>query len=380
VSDNSFPGLDEIYGSLNQFCDHNADIAEQTSLGLTPEGREVRVVRVTDGTVPDDDKQVAMVVCGRHGSEWGTGPVGTTLLEWLAAPDAAAVRRNQVVFVVPVANPDGCVRKKFHAPPRHLSETEEHTIAALARREMPDAIVDVHSFGEDDADLEAIVTGNMSGEGDEEHIYYAVASRAIDGAAEAGYPFCLHHTEKRNEGYNNFIAGRTYQERHSLAFGMEVNHHVLSPDEAGESGAVAIRALLECGNCRWPWQDRVGYPIDVLKGDFAASIRPLGANAAARRKSRAAIWPDRQFFYVVNRTAPDERTVITQVGYSGFGPRAADHAFTFCCRVRGQHDSLSVTVDGQQVDARTFTDACSTFASIELAPEGKRDYEVVVRA
>ena len=100
----SFPSLDDIYQELDRFADRHSDIAHIDSLGLSPEGRNVKAVYVTDKTVPAAEKEVAVLVCGRHGQEMGTRVVGTALLDWLSLAEGEETRRRQLVIVVPVGN------------------------------------------------------------------------------------------------------------------------------------------------------------------------------------------------------------------------------------------------------------------------------------
>ncbi len=373
-----YPSLEDVYARVDAFVADHPDLARCEDLGRSPEGREVRAVYVSDPTTSDRDKSVALIVCGRHGNEAGTRVVGTALLDWLASPTGNATRRRQIVIVVPVANPDGAAHGAFHAPPWHLSQTEYATIGELASTHLPDAVMDVHSFGEDDADLQAVVTGNTTSEAEDEAIHRSVAARMVEAAARAGYPYAL-HTEKRKEGYNNFISGYCYDLCHSLAFGMEVNHHVLEPEEAAESGVAAITALLAEGNERLPWQVGIGYPNELLRGDFFTSIRPAGQDAAKRRQSRACVWQDRMFYRLGRREAPSRRTVTMRAMYTGYADRVRPSAFALCCRVRGRHDSLEVILNGKVVEAVTFGDECSTYAQVDVQPTGREDYELTVR-
>jgi len=375
--DNSFPSLDAIYAELDRVVECHKDSLSDEVLGVSDEGRAVRAIHCTDRKADPEQQQVAMVVCGRHGSELGTRVVGSAVLGWLMSEAGARTRRNQRVIVVPVANPDGCARGEFHAPARHLSEVEQKTLAALADRVQPDAIIDVHSFGAGNADVQAIVTGNTGTDGEDEMIYHAVAQRLIEGAAEAGFPFVV-HTTKRNEGYNNFIAGLCHQRFHTLAFGMEVNHHALTPAEAAASGTAVIGALLEAGNGRPWWEAQTGYPVNILAGDLFTSIRPTGHTAAERRVSRVAIWRDRRFFSLGQRETPTPTTLRVPFTYTGYRDDAPRHAFALCCRIRGVGKRIKARLNGQTVEATTFADACSTYVSVDVHPSGKTDYEFVL--
>jgi len=372
-----FPSLEQVYDEIERLVEEHGQVARVECLGLSDEGREVRAVHVTDPGAGDDDKQVAMIVCGRHGSELGTRVVGTAALGWLVSDEAAATRQRQHVIVVPVANPDGCAAEAFGAPPWHLSATERRTLGRVAGELRPDAILDVHSFGAEDADLLAVVTGNNTEEAEDRFIYGTVAARLVETAGGAGYPFVV-HTEKRNEGYNNFIAGLCYDQFHSLALGMEANHHVLTPEGAAAAGLAVVRALLAEGDRRAPWEACTGYPTGLLRGDFFTSIRPAGPHAAARRRSRATVWRDRRFFHLGRRQAPSPNVVRTTVHYSGDPQDAAAHAFTLCCRVRGSSRPARVELNGQRIDADIHRDVCSTYVSAAVQPTGPQTYELVV--
>lgn len=377
MSNHDFPSYEETERRVDAFVAAHTDVARVETLGASPEGRPVRAVHVTEPDAPEAGKQVALVVCGRHGNELGTRVVGPAVLQWLASEAGAPARRRQHVMVVPVANPDGSARAEFGAPPRHLSELEQQTVIRLADRWLPDAVIDVHSFGPGDGDLEAVVTGNTTAEGEDQSIYHRVAAQLIDGAARAGYPFVL-HTEKRGEGYNNFVAGWCYDRCHALAFGMEVNHHALAPDDAAASGAAVVAALLGAGNRRWPWETDDGYPVNLLRGDFFTSLRAAGRTAGDRRTSRAALCPNRTFFSVPRREAPHARTVRVTFAYSGYTGSPLGVPVALCCRVRGRSAPRRVLLNGTGVEPRTFTDVCSTWVSVELVPVAGTDYELTV--
>ena len=73
----SFPSFEDVYEKVDRFVEKNSEISRSESLGASVEGREIRAVFVTDKSVPVQDKEVAVVVCGRHGNELGTRVVGT---------------------------------------------------------------------------------------------------------------------------------------------------------------------------------------------------------------------------------------------------------------------------------------------------------------
>ncbi len=142
MSCSSFPALDEIYRELDRIQKQNPDVVTVQTIGRTPEGRDVKAAFAADSAIPADEKETAMVVCGRHGQELGTRLIGTALLEWLVSARGTETLAAQTVIVVPVANPDGCMREEFWAPKDRLSDTERQTIGALAQAYRPDAVID----------------------------------------------------------------------------------------------------------------------------------------------------------------------------------------------------------------------------------------------
>ncbi len=333
------------------------------SLGKSPEGREVIAVEVTEQAGRPEEKQLAMIVCGRHGGELGARPVGAALMEWLASDAAAETRRRQRVFVVPVANPDGCAREEFHAPGDRLSELERRTILALAERLVPDAVVDVHSLS--GSDVEAVIAAHTGRCAVDELIHHHLAAEMGRSAAAKGYPFDV-EAVPFGAPYNNFFCGACHDRFHSIAFGMEVNHLTLAPAEAGESAVAAIAGLVEKGNRRLGWQDEGGYPNQILAGNFSCSVRPAGSDADERRRSRAEVWRHRRAFAPPKREMPDRHTLKVTVSHAGFSPACS---WSICCRLRGERAIRSVRLDGRAAGHRAFRDECSTYVSVRVRPE-----------
>jgi hypothetical protein len=368
-----FPQFDDIQRNLGRFAQDHSDIAHLRSLGKSPEGREITALQVTDPQLRSDDKEIALVVCGRHGNELGTRAVGPALLDWLASGEAAQVRRSQLTIVVPVANPDGCARGEFHAPSTELSRTETATIAALAETCQPDLVLDVHSLGA--GDLEAIITANTTLQAEDDYIHGELARRAVQAAARAGFPFLV-EAVPRAPAYNNFFCERCYNRFHSLVFGMEVNHFTLRPEEAARSGVAAITGLFSSATQRFPWEPHPAYPNRVLVGNFATSIRGTGATARARRESRSLLWQNRTFFQPIKRETPHPGTVRVTTAYSGDDLPCA---LSLCCRLRGHHLAPAVSLNGRRLDFQVYPDDCSTYICADAQPVAKQHYEFIVR-
>jgi len=359
-SNRAFPSFEDVVRHVEGFVERHGRIARLEELGVSEEGRPVLAVVVTDGQVDATQKGVAMIVCGRHGNELGTRAVGTGLLDWLASEEAEEIVRRQVVIIVPVANPDGCVRGEFHAPTDRLSPTEERTIMAAAERYIPDAVVDIHSLGGND--IEAVITSHILRQAEDDFIHHMLAAEMLEAAERRGYPFDL-HMAAFTANYNNFFAGACYERFHSNAFGMEVNHLALSPDDAAGSGVAAVAGLLRAGNRRLGWQAAPGYPNEIVVGSFCTSIRPAGRDALAMRQSRAVLWRNRDGFVALRRAMPARDRLEVTVDYKG-APEAVRWAV--CCRLRGFPEVRAARMNGRSVAWESWRDSCSTFVSVQV--------------
>ena len=156
---------------------------------------------------------------------------------------------------------------------------------------------------------------------------------------------------------------------------MEVNHHVLGPDDCAESGVAVLEAFLDEGNGRSPWEPDAGYPNRLLFGDFATSIRATGADRAARRKSRTEIWRNRGSFKALQREFLASQAIRVKAEYSG---EPLPCGFALVCRTRVPPRSETVRVNGKSVEAATYRDRCSTYVSVEIYPSGKEEDEVLI--
>lgn len=387
----SFMSYEEVSDWVEQFVGNNEGVAQVEVIGQSTEGREIRAVHVTNRVLPDNDKEVALIIIGRHGNEIGTRVVGPALLEWLAAKDASEILDRQHIIVVPIANPDGCARSVFGQPVYHLSSLEKRSLLPLAAKYIPDVVMDIHSVGKETrfglnwGGLEAIIIDHTAHAGEDQYILREMAREMIHAAAKDGYPFLFHTLEpyqdsrKRADAlseyaFNNHVNEALYNAYHSLTFGMEVNHFVLSPIDTAESGLAVIRSMLKMGNRVFPWEFYVGYPNRIISGDFLASVRPRGKDAQERRNSRREIWSKRGFFKVPfdpYREMHDDHSVRVTVGYAGEEEIAGGITISF--RIRGMPKIKRVAINGESADYYMKKDECSTHVFVELE-EIKKDH------
>jgi hypothetical protein len=404
-------GLREIYSWVDNFVRDNSKIADKIVLGRSEDGKwEVPAVVVTNRSIPDEEKQIAIVTLARHGQERGARVVGPEILHYLASDDASETRDKQTVVVVPIVNPIGVVLDKFHSTLYGITDHEKAIFGNLCSSYTPDMMIDYHSIGKaeptryDRGDAEIIIPANSSKWGADEQIYHYVANKMMEAAAAEGWPYEIHTLEDlsfyyfveantgrlphkyleekvfllhiqnayehydfppRKAGYTNYTNGPAYLKWHTLVFGMETNHwSIRVEDGLAESGAIPCRALLNMGNNRFPWEKDPGYPTNILVGDFRISVRPSGKNPGERRISREKLWNERHNFDILKRAMLDDSEVtLAEVGYLG---ENVPLDFTLCLRMR-QEVIKKVLVEEQETKFETFKDNCSTFVSIPIS-------------
>jgi hypothetical protein len=391
----SFLSYDEIENWIGNYIHCHREIAYIESIGQSDEGRAIKAVHVTNNSLPMDEKEIALIIVGRHGDEVGTRVVGPAVLEWLASRDAQEIRDRQHVIVIPIANPDGCIHEVFGAPATHLSDIEKSALLPLGARYIPEIVMDVHSVGKEKrglnwGGLEAVIIDQNATEGEDQYILGEMARGMLRAAAREGYPFLLHTLEpygnlkKKAEAlagysFNNHVNRALYDAFHPLTFGMEVNHFVLRPDETARSGLAVIKSMLEMGSRVFPWEYHPGYPNRILSGDFLAWIGPRGRNAHARRASRKEIWSKRHFFrvpFAPYREMMDRHSVRITVRYAG--EEEITNGITIGFRIRGLPRIRSITVNGEHRDYYVKRDECSTYVFVDLEAIKQDDMREVV--
>lgn len=414
-------GLREVYSWIDNFVNDNNEIAEKIVLGRSEDDKwEIPAVAITNKSIPNEEKQTAVVTLARHGQELGTRVVGPEIMQYLITDDASEIRDKQLVIVVPVVNPIGFVLGEFHSSMTSLTKTERLVLGKLFRENPPDAIIDYHSLGKsegckyDRGDMEVIIPANTTKWAMDEQIHQYVAQAMKDFAEAAGWPYEIHtledlasyyfggpeignmpwrymqekvyllHTQDfydnydvpEESAYTNYTCGPAYLKWHSLVIGMETNHHGISkPQDIAASGLAPCVALLKMGLARLNWEKDEGYPVNILHGDFRISLRPVGKNAAERRLSRIQIWNERHNFSLPLREMPDQETTVAKVRYFG---RALPMEFALCLRMR-QVSITSVTTEEKEIQFTTFRDNCSLFIHIPIVMEKPGTVEITIK-
>ena len=263
--------------------------------------------------------------------------------------------------------------------------------------------------------MEVIIPANTGKFAMDEQIHQIVAHQMRASAEAAGWPYEIHTLEELasyyfadpeigrmpwsnlkekvfvlhmqdfydnydtplGSGYTNYTCGPAYLKWHSMVFGIETNHwSIANPEHIAESGLMPCTALLKLGSTRFSWEKTIGYPVNLVQGDFRISIRPVGVNASQRRASRVKLWNERMYFNL-QREMPDRETTVTRVRYFG---QNTPLEYALCLRMRGTQSNYMIKdYNNKAMAYESFKDHCSTFLYIPLSMEQAGTIELVIK-
>jgi hypothetical protein len=99
------------------------EYATVQNLSSTAEGREIRMVSITDPDVPDEGKKNILIMAMQHAGEDAGGYLVEGLINFLLSedPEAQQARENFIYHIIPMMNPDGI----FNGITRYNSAMED---------------------------------------------------------------------------------------------------------------------------------------------------------------------------------------------------------------------------------------------------------------
>lgn len=96
------------FSSLSNDLAHNQDVMIET-IGRSVEGREIPLVTITDDSIADKGKKVIWLMFRQHAWESGSSWTGEGLMRFVSSADPVArqIRKDTIVKVLPLCDPDG---------------------------------------------------------------------------------------------------------------------------------------------------------------------------------------------------------------------------------------------------------------------------------
>jgi hypothetical protein len=279
-------------------------------LGLSVDGRTVYSVTMTDPSVPNENKEHALVTALHAGIERGASTTVMSIIEWFLSSDPRAqdILRNQVVVFLPLVDPDRY--EKGHFTPIY---TEWTTDGPKKPDEIPEAVYVQKIFDAFQPDLHADIHGTSLDF--EKYIMFessgaAYSNNAVrpyhrdvirqmnDAALEAGFPMDTGESDAERQFYGKGLAAMARKSwygqprYYGATYLYDHFHTLISATEVAweRSGLVRHQRLLEIGNERWPGYYYPGYPNQVMMGNAHVTLCAYGQTAKARRASRLELW------------------------------------------------------------------------------------------
>ena len=305
--------------------------------GVSHDGQPVYLVKITDSTVPDLDKQVVLISALHGGPERSGTTTALRLIEHLLedSPFAQETRRKQLILIVPIANPHAFFttdrfgnkeridlydpqlaywdlpRLKLAVPER-LPELV--AFLGIVDEFKPEMHLDLHGTGlqafPDDQlgdrtmrqgqtmfEVSACSYSNCGVRPWDPRVTEAMVQAGIAAGfgsdrAEADAQRCFFnedHAVFRNRLWN---APRPERFR-TLFYGYMKYHTMISTTEVGweESGVARISGILALGNKAWVDEKQNGYPVSRVRFRAGRFLTTWGPTATERRTSRAELFP-----------------------------------------------------------------------------------------
>lgn len=302
------------------------------------EGLPVFLVKATDLTVPDDDKQVILFTNLHGGPERSSVNTTLRLIEWLigGSPEANEVLRKQIVLVMPIVNPYSFFISDRFGTSRGVElyyggDWDSRSLTSPAIEESPElaAVISVIDEYQPEVHSEWHGTGlqeftdaqlgdrtlydtqtmfDSTGYSYGNYLIRPWDSRVVEimvsAGQEAGFPSDRAEADAQQTLWTEAfepLARRTWLGRprfHTIHYGYFKYHTMIMTSEVGceASGVARIRGLLSIGNR--PWIDEVhsGYPVNRVAAQFNRFITTYGKTAAERRRSRGELWLQQETF------------------------------------------------------------------------------------
>lgn len=328
---------EEYEATLKYWAQQHPGLFTFQKRGESHDGRPIFLVKITDATVTDKDKQVALVSCLHGGPERSGTSTTLRLVEWLLGDSELAkeTRRRQIVLVVPIANPYAYFvtdrfgnkeRIEVYDPPlqwwdlKTLKLTQPEKTPEIAAflsivdEYQPEVHMDLHGTG-----LQAFPTeflGDRTMRQGQTMFEVSACSYSncgvrpwdprvteamVRAGQEAGYGsdraeadgqrcfWNADHDELRNKLW---IAPRPGRFRTPF-YGYMKYHTMISTTEIGweDSGVARVSGVLALGNKPWVDEKTVsGYPVSRVRARAGRFVTSYGQTATERRRSRIELW------------------------------------------------------------------------------------------
>lgn len=333
---------EEYEETLRFWAEKHPGILSVEQVGTSTKGMGIHLLAITDKSVPDMDKQVAIVCCLHGGPERSGTSTALTLAEWLLgdSPEAAETRRRQIVLVMPIINPEAYFETDRFGNAHGIDPytgggagnwdlatmtyklldkaPEIRAFLSVVDRYQPEVIADLHGIGLQEYAPERLgdrrmyrgqtmfeVTGSAYSNYALRPWDWRVIEAMVAAGCEAGYPSDRFEADGQRAFWGPDIAplaGRLWRGRpnfYTAQYAYVQYHTMLMAYEIGwEAGGLArLQGLLRIGNHVWDTEGVPGYPVGRVKPFIGHFLTAYGQTAQARRRSRVELWQKQERFH-----------------------------------------------------------------------------------
>ncbi len=335
--------MEEYEGTLRFWKRQHPQWVTLQSRGLSGRNMPVYLLKITDGSVPDADKQVCLITTLHCGPE-RTGATGAlAFAEWLLSDDplAAETRRRQIALVMPVVNPLAMFftdrfRNEHGVDPytgagvggkvwdvktlsllRPELAPELSAVLSVMDEYQPEVHADLHGTGLQEygpgqlgarrmyhGQIMTEITGGAYSNYALRPWDWRVTEAMIAAGREAGFPSDRFEADAQRTFWGPELAplGRKLWHGmplfYSAHYGYAKYHTmILTQEVAWEQSLVArMKGLMRIGNGTWGDERVPGYPVNRLKHFVGHFVTAQGNTAAERRRSRVELWSKQSEF------------------------------------------------------------------------------------
>ena len=284
---------------------------KRSVFGQSFEGRELVMLEVTDFRVPNDDKQLVLVVGGTHGSEESGRLTAIAFAEWLASGQPHLSLRRQRFLIVPCLNPDGSKRDSYHnAEDVNIYESYEgetptsaegRALWAAVKDLNPGLVVDVHGLAGGAMKEEFYIHEGFHNSPNI-HLQRVLAEEARQAAEAAGYP----QREARIVEQPTTLTARMAKACNCYAYTLEITEKFYPQPQMQASGFTRLQALARIGDRRNYYHYYSGYPCEAISGHAMFWLCAHGKTATARGENRRQLMQSVAHIPNLGRDAHDQ--------------------------------------------------------------------------
>ncbi|NUQ60963.1 MAG: hypothetical protein HUU20_00635 [Pirellulales bacterium] len=327
--------LQEYEQTLRFWSEKHPAILAVEKVGNSVKGLGIYLLAITDKSVADTDKQIALVPSLHGGPERSGTSTAMHLVEWLLgdSPEAAETRRKQIVLVMPVPNPESYFETDRFGNANGIDPytgggaanwdlatltyklldkaPEIKAFLEVVDRYQPEVIADLHGIGLQEYAADRLadrrmyqgqtmfeVTASAYSNYTLRPWDWRVIEAMVAAGCEAGYPSDRFEADAQQSfggpalqpiadrlwrGAPNFYTAQyAYVKYHTMVSAFEIGWEA--------SGVARIRGLLKIGNNVWDSEGVPGYPVNRVDAFVGHFLTSYGQTAHERRRSRAELW------------------------------------------------------------------------------------------